>query len=212
VLTIDEHPLLRARAFTTRFSRDLGELESPAFLQALLRETPPNASSLPVERDEKTRVAIRGLLRHGGYRPTGRGKPASEYLLRAAGEGVLAAINPAVDACNAVSLASGIPISVIDLDLAREPLRIGLAEKGESYVFNASGQSMDLAGLLCVFDALGPCANAVKDSQRTKTHDATLRTLSVLWGSVETAECTDSASTWYRELLQGCGAMTEQVL
>ncbi len=30
---------------------------------------------------------MRKLLRHGGYKPTGRGKPASEYLVRAAGEG-----------------------------------------------------------------------------------------------------------------------------
>ena len=30
---------------------------------------------------------MRELLRYGGYKPTGRGKPASEYLVRAAGEG-----------------------------------------------------------------------------------------------------------------------------
>src|SRR6185295_8224828 len=123
--------------------------------------------------DDAVRGAVRDLLRHGGYKPTGRGKPASEYLVRAAGEGTLGSINAAVDACNAVSLASGLPISLIDLDLATPPLRIAVASHGAAYVFNASGQEMALDGLLCVHDAAGPCANAVKDSQRTKTHAAT---------------------------------------
>jgi DNA/RNA-binding domain of Phe-tRNA-synthetase-like protein len=96
------------------------------------------------------RVAVRDLLRHGGYSPTGRGKPASEYLVRAASEGALRSINLAVDACNAVSLHSGFPISVVDLARAREPFRIGIAPPGASYVFNASGQTIDLAGLLCL--------------------------------------------------------------
>jgi len=46
----------------------------------------------------------------------------------------------------------------------RAPLRVGIATMGMSYVFNASGQTIDLAGLLCLFDADGPCANAVKDT------------------------------------------------
>ena len=44
------------------------------------------------------------MMRHGGYKPTGRGKPASEYLVKAAGNGKLGAINLAVDSCNVVSL------------------------------------------------------------------------------------------------------------
>ena len=57
------------------------------------------------------------------------------------------------------------------------------APPGTSYVFNAAGQSIDLAGLPCLFDAEGPCANAVKDAQRTKTGPATRRTLSLIWGT-----------------------------
>jgi hypothetical protein len=45
------------------------------------------------------RAAVRDMLRPGGCKPTGRGKPASEYLVRAASEGQLAPINLAVDAC-----------------------------------------------------------------------------------------------------------------
>lgn len=165
-----------------------------------------------MQRDETLRAAIRDLLRAGGYKPTGRGKPASEYLVRAATEGTLGAINAAVDACNAVSLHSGLPISVVDLDRASAPFRIGLAPEGSSYVFNASGQEIDLGGLLCVFDALGPCANAVRDSHRTKTRDETRATLSVVWGCAGFERRLEDAERWYRELLEASGASTERVM
>jgi len=201
-VSIDVHPLLDAGVFTTTFPHALGEMASPSELVALLR----SGAAAPMASDDAVRKAARDLLRHGGYKPTGRGKPASEYLLAACAEGSLASINLAVDACNVVSLHSGLPISVVDLGLAREPFRIGIAQEGESYVFNASGQSIDLAGLLCLFDADGPCANGVKDSQRTKTHAGTTRTLSVVWGTSALAGRTDAAVAWYRELLRAAGA------
>ncbi|HEV8112968.1 MAG TPA: phenylalanine--tRNA ligase beta subunit-related protein [Planctomycetota bacterium] len=201
-VSIDAHPLLDAGVFTTTFPRALGEMTSPLELVALFR----TGAAAPMASDDAVRKAARDLLRHGGYKPTGRGKPASEYLLAACAEGSLASINLAVDACNVVSLHSGLPISVVDLALAREPFRIGIAQEGESYVFNASGQSIDLAGLLCLFDADGPCANGVKDSQRTKTGPSTTRTLSVVWGTSALAGRTDAAVAWYRELLRGAGA------
>ncbi|MCA9693886.1 MAG: hypothetical protein KC636_30140, partial [Myxococcales bacterium] len=145
-------------------------------------------------------------LRHGGYKPTGRGKPASEYLVRAAGEGALGSINLAVDVCNVVSLHSGLPISVVDTDLAAEPYSIAVAGPETSYVFNASGQEIRIDGLLNLCDAAGPCANAVKDSQRTKTHAGTRRTLSILWGTRAFPERTAAAVAWYAELLARAGA------
>src|SRR5262249_24971997 len=142
----------------------------------------------------------RALLRHGGFKPTGRSKPASEYLLKAVREGLLSPINGAVDVCNAVSLHSGLPITVVDLDRARPPLRVGLAPAGASYVFNASGQSIDLGGLLCLFDADSPCGNAVKDAQRTKTGPQTRRTLSLVWGTTALPGRAEQATRWYRDL------------
>ncbi len=200
--------MLHARAFTTRFPMPLRELGSPDWLAALLRE----GADLALERDEDLRVAIRDLLRQGGYRPTGRGKPSSEYLVRAASAGELAPINAAVDTCNAISLASGIPISVVDSELASPPLRIALGEPDASYVFNSAGQAIELAGLLCLYDLGGPCANAVKDSQRTKTRVETRSTLSVLWGTQLFRPRTDRALEVYRELLARLGATTEVVL
>lgn len=207
MLPFEPHPLLFAPAFVTDFSAPLGELSSPEWLLALHSLAAPSA----LTRTEELRGAIRDLLRHGGYKPTGRGKPSSEYLVRAVGEGALGSINPAVDACNAVSLASGLPISVVDLALARAPFRVGLAGKDASYVFNASGQTIDIEGLLCLFDADGPCANAVKDAQRTKTSAATTRTLSIVWGAEGLAELLARTTRWYRELLESAGARTEGV-
>jgi DNA/RNA-binding domain of Phe-tRNA-synthetase-like protein len=205
-LTIDDHPLLRVAAFTTTFPAPVGTLSTPSAVVSLLRAD----AVAPMQRDEAVRAAVRDMLRHGGYKPTGRGKPASEYLLRAAseGEGALGSINHAVDVCNAVSLHSGLPISVVDLDRARAPFRIGVAEAGTSYVFNASGQEIDLGGLLCVFDAEGPCANAVRDAQRTKTHAGTTATLNVIWGCAGHEERLHDAERWYRSLLEEAGAAT----
>ena len=109
-IEVQAHPQLELGTLTLRTPVELGELDSPGWLLELLR---PDAES-PLRRDEASRAAVRDLLRHGGYKPTGRGKPSSEYLARAAGEGTLSSINPAVDLCNAVSLHSGLPISAVD--------------------------------------------------------------------------------------------------
>lgn len=202
---IEPHPLLVAGCFRTEFPRPLGQVASPDWLIALLDP----AAAAPLKSDDTVRSAVRDLLRHGGYKPTGRGKPASEYLIRAAGDGSLGSINAAVDACNVVSLHSGLPISVIDLDRAAAPFVIRIAPEGAKYVFNQAGQEIDLAGLLCLYDAAGPCANAVKDSQRTKTNDATTQTLSIVWGVKGHEARLEQAVAWYRELLQRIGATTQ---
>ena len=201
-LTVSPHPTLRVRAFSTTLSAPLGELPSPQWLIDLLAKD----SQVPVQRSEELRGAVRDMLRHGGYKPTGRGKPASEYLVRTAEEGGIRSINMVVDACNVVSLHSGFPISVVDVDRAVPPFRIALAEAGTSYVFNASGQEIDVGGLVCLFDSEGPCGNAVKDSQRTKTNEQTRKTLSVIWGVAGYETQLDAAYEWYVELLTRCGA------
>jgi DNA/RNA-binding domain of Phe-tRNA-synthetase-like protein len=204
MLLVESHPLLDLHAFVTELPRPLGEMHSPPDLLALLAAD----ASAPLQSDDAVREAVRALLRHGGFKPTGRSKPASEYLLKAVREGTLAPINLVVDTCNAVSRHSGLPISVVDLDRTREPLRVGIAPEGASYVFNSVGQTIDLGGLLCIFDADGPCANAVKDAQRTKTGPGTRRTLSLIWGTTALPGRGAATEAWYRKLLEQQGVVT----
>lgn len=206
-IRVDPHPLARIAAFETTFPEPLGQRPSPAHLTALLSLQ----VDAPLQRDEGVRTCIRDMLRHGGYKPTGRGKPASEYLVRAAEQDALRSINVAVDACNVVSLHSGFPVSVVDADRLTQPLRIGLAEPGQTYVFNPAGQEIDVSGLLCLHDAGGPCANAVKDAMRTKTNEQSRRTLNVIWGAERLRERLDRAFAWYGELLKELGAQTKRV-
>jgi DNA/RNA-binding domain of Phe-tRNA-synthetase-like protein len=207
MLTVESHPLLDLRAFRADFPQPLAQLPAPAAVHALLSLQAP----APLTSDDTVRQAVRDLLRGDGFKPTGRSKPSSEYLLKAVPEGRLAPINLAVDVCNAVSLHSGLPISVVDLDLVRPPLRVAVAPPGTSYVFNASGQTIDVGGLLCLMDAEGPCGNAVKDAQRTKTGPQTQRTLTLIWGTTALPGRAGAAETWYRQLLDQYGITTAAV-
>jgi DNA/RNA-binding domain of Phe-tRNA-synthetase-like protein len=205
MLIIDPHPLLDLSAFVTHFSAPLGELEIPPGILNLLRLE----ARAPLQSSDEVRGAVRDMLRHGGFKPTGRSKPASEYLLRAADEGKLSAINPAVDTGNAVSLHSGLPISVVDPDALDPPLRVAVAAPKSSFVFNHSGQVIDVSGLVCLHDASGPCANAVKDAQRSKTSQATTRTLSLIWGTSALPGRSRATLDWYVELSNSLGASVE---
>jgi DNA/RNA-binding domain of Phe-tRNA-synthetase-like protein len=207
-IEIEPHPLLRPSAFTTVFPRPLAEMPTPSGVTGLLRLD----AEAPVQRDEALRLRVRDTLRHWGHKPAGRGKPASEYLVRAVGDGALGPINLAVDVCNVVSLHSGFPIALVDLHQAHPPFRVGQGPDDGRYVFNASGQEMSLRGLICLYDAQGPCGNPVKDAERVKTRGDTTRTLTVLWGVAGFEDRRDAAVAWYREILEGVGGAVEEVL
>lgn len=134
---------------------------------------------------EDRRAVVRNLLRHGNYRPTGRAKPASEYLLRVAAEGQVPRINVLADLNNLVSLRTLLPISIVDLDRAREDtFRVRHGRPGEQYVFNPSGQVLDLEDLVLVatWNEDRAIATPVKDCQATKTDAGTTRALAVIYG------------------------------
>lgn len=195
-------------ALLVELPRPLSELPSPESLQQLLSA----AAAAPLRPPEGLRAAVRDLLRPFGYRPTGRGKPSSEYLANAAADGRLQSINAVVDAGNVASLHSGLPISVIDLDCATSPFSIAVPPPGSTYVFNKSGQSIDVEGLPCLCDAAGPCANAVKDAQRTKTSASTRRALAIVWGTtVPEAQHSAHTAAWLGELMARLGADVEPV-
>ncbi len=154
---------------------------------------------------ESVRRAVRDLLRHGTYKPTGRGKPAGEYLAQAAAEGAFPRVNNLVDINNLVSVDTGLPISLIDLDRAgTEAFRIRRGREGEEYVFNPSGQVLGLRDLLLVAALPDdrPCASPVKDSQATKTHAGTTRALGILYAPPAMRAIAAAAASRMAELLR----------
>lgn len=155
---------------------------------------------------EALRGAVRDMLRFGTYKPTGRGKPASEYLLGAAKEepARFPQINNIVDMNNLVSLESLLPISVIDL--ARAGSYEFLARRGragESYVFNHTGQTIELRDLLLIsiLPQDEPCANAVKDSMKTKLQETSREFLAVLYAPSSHAKTLQEATQRFAALL-----------
>ena len=154
---------------------------------------------------EAVRVQVRNLLRVGGYKPTGRGKPASEFLLGVAREAGLPIVNNLVDINNLVSVTTALPISIFDADRMGAPASIRFGRAGETYVFNASGQSMDIAGIPVVCRAPDdtPVGNAVKDSMLAKVGPDTTSALAVIYGSTElTSGCLEAAADELANLLQ----------
>lgn len=140
------------------------------------------------EEEDAFRRQVRDVFRNGSYKPTGRGKPASEYLLRAASDDRFPRINAAVDICNYLSLKTLCPISVWDADRADgETIRFRLGRKRESYVFNDADQEIDVTDLIvgCAckdeHDPGRPVVNAVKDSHETKTAADTTRIVAAIY-------------------------------
>jgi DNA/RNA-binding domain of Phe-tRNA-synthetase-like protein len=175
------HPTLRLGIVSATYVR---YQPSSGTLLAELLEAEARVRADPALFPEGVRTAVRDVLRVGGYKPTGRGKPASELLLSMALQGALPRIGNLVEINNLVSLCSALPISIFDASrLGPSPLvRFGRA--GESYVFNQAGHSMELAGLpvVCRADDV-PVGNAVRDSMLGKVSASTTGVLAVVYGS-----------------------------
>lgn len=157
--------------------------ESPYELRSRLERV----FQLGAETEQARKHAVRDLLRHGGFKPSGRSKPASEYLLGAARKDRFPWINAAVDVCNLLSVETGLPISLLDRDKATAggaTLELRLGREGESYVFNPVGHEIDLARLLVVARVEGePVGNPVKDSLATRTDEASRNVVAIVYGT-----------------------------
>jgi DNA/RNA-binding domain of Phe-tRNA-synthetase-like protein len=135
------------------------------------------------------RASVRKMLRYGKYHPSGRGKPASEFLLRVALQNEFPLVNAPVDVNNVISLASGLPASIFDSDVSGTHLLIRRGHPGEAYLFNTSGQSIDLQDLVVVCRKnqgnWEPCGNPVKDSVATKISRGTKDVIAVIYAPVD---------------------------
>lgn len=180
----------------------------PDDLDAALDDLAPDLD----ETREARRLAARDMLRNGRYKPTGRGKPASEYLLRALAEGSFPRINAVVDVNNLISAEAALPISLWDLDragAARYVFRLGT--EGEAYVFNASGQTLDLHDLVVGCRARDggeePIVSPIKDGHATKTTPETRRVVGCIYApaNVVPADEIRSLCTAFAGWLARCG-------
>ena len=124
--------------------------------------------------DREILTSVRKMLKNGGYKPSGRNKPASEYLLRTVSEKNFPSINNVVDINNYFSVLWGLPISKKNNKKTGEDVNLKIGLEGEKYIFNKSGQELDLKGLITVCDSEGnPIGTPVKDSMFGKTTETT---------------------------------------
>lgn len=136
--------------------------------------------------ENEFRKACRDMMRTGSYKPTGRGKPASEYLLRTAAEGRFPRINTIVDINNYISVKYLVPISLWDTDkIEADSWLFRPGNAGENFVFNVSGQTIDLHDLITGFAVKNgketPIVTPVKDCQQTKTSEFTKNIMAAIY-------------------------------
>ena len=183
--------------------------DPPTFLEPLLSAALNTGEEyVPLE----VRQRVRKILRYGKYKPSGRGKPASEFLLRAALSESFPLVNGPVDVNNAISLESGFPGSIFDVALSGKQLLIRRGLPDEEYVFNPTGQTIDLQDLLLVCRKTDagwePCGNPVKDAMTTKISADTTNVIAVLYTPID--EPISSVEDWSRRyaaiLAEHCGA------
>jgi DNA/RNA-binding domain of Phe-tRNA-synthetase-like protein len=141
------------------------------------------------ELPEPKRRAVRDLLKLGGFSPTGRNKPAHEFLIQdIRARGGFNHINNVVDVNNVISLESLLPISIFDVAKLGAGLVVRLGQPGERYVFNPSGQELDVEECIVCARAegdLAPVGTPVKDCLATKIFDGAEHYVAVMYGSAD---------------------------
>ncbi len=140
---------------------------------------------------EKRREDVRAMLRVSGFKPSGRSKPAQEYLMRCLREdGQLPVIFPAVDVLNAISVREGLPISMLRWShFPNQAFGLRIGNQGENFVFNSGGQTIDLENLVVLCggpDLTEPLGTPIKDSMVGKLTKEDSSALSVLYGPRQT--------------------------
>ncbi len=165
------------------WARGVSCAPSPPALAEELQAAVASVAAAEVHPPADLKKAMRDVLRTRGYKPAGRGKPASEYLAGVARKGEFPTINTLVDINNLISLESCLPISVLDRGRFDGTPLLRHGEEGERYVFNPAGHEIDLRGLLVVCDGDTPRGTPVKDSMATKVDDTTGEVLAVIYGT-----------------------------
>ncbi len=149
---------------------------SASYQERINREINPFLSPDFIYPDHMQK-GIRSLLKTFGFHPSGRSRPASEFLFKdLQNRGGFNFINNAVDVNNHFSLVTHLPISVIDLDKSGCDLCMRVGFDDEFYLFNREGHELSLKKLLVLARQGGDgkaIGSPVKDSQATKVFSET---------------------------------------
>ncbi|MBU1109152.1 MAG: hypothetical protein KKB51_20915 [Candidatus Riflebacteria bacterium] len=136
---------------------------------------------------DQMQKGIRSLLKTFGFHPSGRSRPASEFLFKdLQNRGGFNFINNVVDINNHLSLTSHLPISTFDLEKSGYDLCLRIGLDDETYIFNREGQELSLKKLLVVarhgMDSAA-IGSPVKDSQGTKVFEESKNIAVVIYTS-----------------------------
>lgn len=166
-------------------AKRVSNADCPFSLKERLTELSGEVGLFSQQYDER-RKAVRDILRNGAYKPSGRGKPASEYLVRTLVENQgLPEINPIVDIFNFLSARFQLPISVWDVDKCpSDVFEFDLGGADDSYQFNASGHEIRLADLVVGYasgEKRAPVVSPVKDAHIVKVTEQTEQIAAVVY-------------------------------
>ena len=198
--TLSDYGLMAAVCLASGVAVQPSSAQLTARLNALVAQRQDQEFPPPHVKD-----AVRNLLKRGGFKPSGRNKPASEYLAQAAREGRFPTINNLVDVNNLISLQTGLPISLLDAGVLGDEIVLRCGREGERYVFNSVGQEIDLAGLICACAGRSdtPLGNPIKDSIAGKIKPETTSVVGIIYApsSGELAEIARTEIAAFAELL-----------
>ena len=161
------------------------------------------------------RLKVRNMMKIGGYSPSGRNRPASEFLLRELSQtGSFKYINNIVDINNYLSMKTKLPISIFDAGKLKGALVVRIGDSGESYVFNNEGQIIDVKRLIICCEEQPdytsiPIGSPVKDSMQTKIFESCTNVIAVIYSTPDlysTDELTDICMEMGNLLSQYAGA------
>jgi DNA/RNA-binding domain of Phe-tRNA-synthetase-like protein len=132
---------------------------------------------------------VRNMMKIGGYSPSGRNRPASEFLLRELAQtGSFKYINNIVDINNYLSMKTMLPMSIFDTGRMNGAVVIRIGDPGEGYVFNNEGQVVDVKRLIVCCEEQPdytsiPIGSPVKDSMQTKIFQPCEQLLAVIYST-----------------------------
>jgi DNA/RNA-binding domain of Phe-tRNA-synthetase-like protein len=213
-LTIDSAVQNLAVGYVEAHDIHIRSAEAP--LRDFCREVAERTLAHGMRGGDARRQAVRQLLRCGGFKPSGRNKPAQEYLLRSVTQdGKLPEIWNVVDLINAVSLDSGLPISLISTTRVGDQLSIRYGEPDESFIFNQAGQRLAVAGLICLCGTSAerpePLGTPVKDSMSGKVVEEDRHVVACIYAprdAVDADELQQFTTQLTTGLARWCGAST----